>query len=68
MKGHESICSIAKPGEKSERRTAIIPPRSALAFPFTVIPLKSGKIPIEFIAFTMDTADRIIKDLLVVVS
>ena len=65
--GHASFCSMAKPGKRSERLSIVVKGNDAVAIPFTVIPLKVGDSPIEVLAFTIDSGDRIRKDLRVVV-
>eukprot|EP00795_Rhopilema_esculentum_P010956 gene10956-19791_t len=64
--GHASFCSIAKPGERSERLSVVVKGNDAVAIPFTVIPLQVGDSPIEIQAFTVDLGDRIRKNLRVV--
>ncbi len=68
LKGHTTFCSVAKPGQRSPRISVIIDGKSAVAVPFLIIPLTIGKIPVEFQAFTSDKSDRVIRELLVVVS
>ena len=68
LKGHSSFCSVAKPGKRSPRVSVVIGSKDAVAIPFTIIPLKVGLMPIELVAFTMANTDKIVKELLVVVS
>lgn len=64
------MCSAASPGKNEllTRERLAVSSQGSVSFAITIVPIEFGKIPIDVTAIGRNADDRVLKELLVVVS